>query len=319
MSTVETPPPPTPVERRCPRCGARLSAEQEWCLECGAAVGTRIAEPRGWRASVAVVGVLLALALIAVVLAIVELSRDAEGVQEVAATPTPDAAASAVPTATPAPGAEGGATPAPPRPSPTPSRHARQRRPTASPGLAEWPEGRTAWTVVLNSSGTREDAERLAGELAAKGVPDVGVIDSDDFESLGPDSFVVFSGIYDTEARGPGGARQDPRPGRRRVDAADRAESRDERSSGSRARTDQRRPSRYGSAAAPRPRASGCTAQLLARAGVASAEQHRHQRRHRARQRAEVVAALEHEPDRRADRRRPRGAPTRSSPRSRPR
>ena len=52
---------------------------------------------------------------------------------------------------------------------------------------------------VLNSSGTQEDAERLAGELAAKGVPDVGVIDSDDFESLGPDSFVVFSGVYGDE------------------------------------------------------------------------------------------------------------------------
>ena len=104
VSSVETPPPPTPVERRCPRCGAQLSAEQEWCLDCGAAVGTRIAEPRGWRASVAVVGVLLALALIAVVLAVVELARDAEGVQEVAATPTPAPAASV---GTPAPSAEG--------------------------------------------------------------------------------------------------------------------------------------------------------------------------------------------------------------------
>ena len=53
--------------------------------------------------------------------------------------------------------------------------------------------------MVLNSSGTREDAERIAGELAGKGIPGVGVIDSDDFESLGPDSFVVFSGAYDTE------------------------------------------------------------------------------------------------------------------------
>jgi len=188
VSSVEPPPPPTPVERRCPRCGAQLSAEQEWCLDCGAAVGTRIAEPRGWRASVAVVGVLLALALIAVVLAVVELARDAERVQEVAATPTPAASA------TPAPGA----TPSPvPTPSATPSPETEGG--TASPGLAEWPDGRTAWTVVLNSSGTREDAERLAGELAAKGVPAVGVIDSDDFESLGPDSFVVFSGTYDTE------------------------------------------------------------------------------------------------------------------------
>ena len=189
MSSVETPPPPTPVERRCPRCGAQLSSEQEWCLDCGAAVGTRIAEPRGWRASVAVVGVLLALALIAVVLAIVELSRDAEGIQEVAATPTPTPAVSVTPT----PSAEPGATP-----SATPSPESEGG--AASPGLTEWPEGKTAWTVVLNSSGTREDAERLAGELATKGVPDVGVIDSNDFESLGPDSFVVFSGVYEDEA-----------------------------------------------------------------------------------------------------------------------
>ena len=201
MSSVETPPPPTPVERRCPRCDARLSAEQEWCLECGAAVGTRIAEPRGWRASLAVVGVLLALALIAVVLAIVELSRDAEGVQEVAGTPTP-AAATPTPSVTPAPGEEGGVTPTPTTsPVPTPSASATpEGAATPTAGLAEWPEGRTAWTIVLNSSGTREDAERLAGELAAKGVPDVGVLDSNDFESLGPDSFVVFSGTYEQES-----------------------------------------------------------------------------------------------------------------------
>jgi len=204
VSSVETPPPPgvggPDSQRRCPRCDARLSAEQEWCLECGAAVGTRIAGPRGWRASVAIVGVLLALALIAVVLAIVELSRDAEGVQEVAGTPTP--AASAVPSATPVPGAEGGETPTPvPTPTPTPTPSATpESGGSASPGLTEWPEGRTAWTVVLNSSGSQEDAERLAGELAAKGVPDVGVIDSNDFESLGPDSFVIFSGTFDSEA-----------------------------------------------------------------------------------------------------------------------
>ena len=192
MSTVETPPPPTPVERRCPRCDARLSTEQEWCLECGAAVSTRIAGPRGWRASVAVVGVLLALALVAVILAIVELAGPAEGVTEVAQTPTP-AATAAPPAATPAPSVEGT-----PTPSPAASPEGGTTAPTAD--LAEWPEGRTAWTVVLNSSGTQEDAERLAGELAAKGVPDVGVIDSDDFESLGPDSFVIFSGTYDQES-----------------------------------------------------------------------------------------------------------------------
>jgi len=110
----------------------------------------------------------------------------AEQVTEVAQTPTPTAVP-AVPTATPAPSVEGEPTPAP----------------SATPGsggvtadLAEWPDGRTAWTVVLNSSGTREDAERLGAELAGKQVPGVGVLDSNDFESLGPDSFVVFSGQY---------------------------------------------------------------------------------------------------------------------------
>jgi len=195
VSAVETPPPPTPVERRCPRCDERLSAEQEWCLNCGAAVSTRIAEPRGWRAPIAVVGVLLALALAAVILAIVELAGPAEGVQEVAQTPTP-AATPAPPAATPAPSAEGTATPAP---SASPEAEGGSTAPAGD--LAEWPEGRTAWTVVLNSSGTREDAERIGKELAGKGVPDVGVLDSDDFESLGPDSFVVFSGEYPDRAR----------------------------------------------------------------------------------------------------------------------
>jgi SPOR domain len=189
VSAVETPPPPAPVERRCPRCDARLSTEQEWCLNCGAAVSTRIAEPRGWRAPLAIVGVLLALALIAVILAIAELADPAETVVEVPQTPTP--AATPPPAATPAPSAEGTATPAP---SASPEGEGGTTAPAGD--LAEWPEGRTAWTVVLNSSGTRKDAERIAKDLAGKGVTGVGVLDSDDFESLGPDSFVVFSGTY---------------------------------------------------------------------------------------------------------------------------
>src|SRR3954463_1870508 len=51
---METPPPETPVplgppDRRCPRCGAHLATDQEWCLNCGAAAGTEVVEARGWR------------------------------------------------------------------------------------------------------------------------------------------------------------------------------------------------------------------------------------------------------------------------------
>jgi hypothetical protein len=185
VSTVETPPPApatAPAERRCPRCGAQLSADQEWCLDCGTAVGTTIASPRGWRLPLAIVGALLALAAIALVLALVELAgprrarhrgaRHADPRRGGAARRPRDADADRR-------GDTGG-----------------DRVAGRDADLATWPRGRSAWTVILNSSGTREDAQRLATGLAAKGIPGVGVLDSDDFDSLGPDSFVVFSGQY---------------------------------------------------------------------------------------------------------------------------
>jgi septal ring-binding cell division protein DamX len=181
VSAVETPPaaqPPAPEPRRCPRCGAQLSAEQEWCLDCGAAVGTVVAAPRGWRAPFAVIGALALVALVALVLALVELAGHAEQVVPVAATPAP--AGTVAPAA---PGAGAAATPAAPLAK-----------------LATWPKGKTAWTVILNSSGTKDDANRLGSELAGKGIPGVGVLDSNAFESLGPDSFVVFSGQYANRA-----------------------------------------------------------------------------------------------------------------------
>jgi len=201
VSATETPSPPAYVERRCPRCDAHLSAEQDWCLECGAAVGTRIAEPRGWRVPILVVGSLLALALIAAILALVELAGPAEQVTEVPQTPTP-APAAATPAPTTSPG-QGAATPSA-TPSASPSAGA---SPSATPSapvdtsnLAKWPAGKSGWTIVLNSSGTRDDAARLANELLTKGVPGVGVLNSNDFQSLGPDSFVVFSGQYPSRA-----------------------------------------------------------------------------------------------------------------------
>jgi septal ring-binding cell division protein DamX len=187
VSAVDTPPPDAPPEtatRRCPRCGSPLTPEQEWCLNCGADVATTIVAPPSWRGPVALVAVLLAVAAAALVLALVELAGDAEQVsQQPAASPTPTGAATVAPTATPE------STTIPPASGTGGA--------GVTPEIADWPAGKEAWTVVLESSATRSAAEARAKELAGQGVP-VGILDSDEYGSLEPGRFVVFSGQYDT-------------------------------------------------------------------------------------------------------------------------
>jgi hypothetical protein len=81
-----------------------------------------------------------------------------------------------------------------PRPRPTPT-----RTPTPRRGLREWP-ARSGFTVVLASipaRGTgRADAEQQGKEALARGLRDVGVLDSSKFPSLHPGYYVVFSGVY---------------------------------------------------------------------------------------------------------------------------
>jgi stage II sporulation protein D len=68
----------------------------------------------------------------------------------------------------------------------------------------DWPAGRSGWTVVLSSlpASAGEPAARAAATKATKaGAPAVGVLDSSAFSTLQPGFFVVFSGVYATEAR----------------------------------------------------------------------------------------------------------------------
>jgi SPOR domain len=183
VTAVETPP-PAQETRRCPRCGADLTAQQEWCLECGADVSSTFAPPPSWRGPVALVGVLLAIAAAALILALVELAGDAEQVAEQpAATATP-VAPTPVPTTTPE------STTIPPATD--------DGSGSTTPEIADWPAGKDAWTVVLEASETRKAAEARANELAQQGVP-VGILDSDDYSSLEPGRIVVFSGQYDSQ------------------------------------------------------------------------------------------------------------------------
>src|SRR5881398_1582275 len=96
----EPAPPPAPPERRCPRCGSTLGPDQEWCLACGAAAETEVAEPRGWRVPIVLGGGLGLLALLGVILLIVALANGPDKLAPGTPTPTPSAAAPA-PTTSP--------------------------------------------------------------------------------------------------------------------------------------------------------------------------------------------------------------------------
>lgn len=199
MSEVATPPPAT-EQRSCPRCGSPLAPDQEWCLSCGHAVGTRIAPTPRWRVPVAIVGAVLALLVAALVLALVELSGDPQPVAK-----APTSQPTATPSVAPEEGGSAAATATPqaaaPTPTPTPA-NGETAVPTITPtpaagnpgsiGTAQWPSGKTAWTVVVASSTSRASAEKKAKAAGA----DAGVLHSNDFSSLRKGYWVVFAGQY---------------------------------------------------------------------------------------------------------------------------
>jgi septal ring-binding cell division protein DamX len=245
--TLETPPTeptqptePAPAPRACPRCGAGLTPDQEWCLNCGADVGARVAETPRWRVPVIIVGTLLVLAIGAVALALIELADDDQQVaqappaQSAAPTPTPPAP----PTGEqPAPG-EAGATPGATVPeasddataggqsgttTPTPENEGDsatgQASPTAtpSPGSTSTPGGNTdsgtgstgtiaSWPsgktawTVILESATSKSAADAKANELSSDGTSVGVLHSDDFSSLNQGYWVVFSGTYDSKS-----------------------------------------------------------------------------------------------------------------------
>ena len=59
----------------CPRCSAELRDDQDWCLECGAPARTRLARTPPWRAPIAAVLAIAAVAGVALAFAFVRLSN----------------------------------------------------------------------------------------------------------------------------------------------------------------------------------------------------------------------------------------------------
>jgi hypothetical protein len=206
----------------CPRCDAPVGPDQEWCLACGAAATTEVAEPRGWRVPIMLTGAIALLAVIGIVLAIAALSGGGEKLGQ--ATPTPSAAAppptttpaptvsptvSPVPTETTTPDPNATTTPDPdatttpdPNATTTPDPNATATPDNSGTGtgstFADWPGG-SGWTVIIESASTQSKAESVATSAQGKGHT-VGILHSDDYSSLNPGYYVVFTEKYSSES-----------------------------------------------------------------------------------------------------------------------
>lgn len=195
-----------PAPGTCPRCGTAYAPGQEYCLECGLRLPARIGvfagaaaawARRGWYPGdwVWPVLVFLVLASLGAVAAIL-LSPNGTGSTVVA-----------IPSAT-SPGVTVPAPPttaAPPPPTitrPPPTTAPQKTTPTPRTGLTPWPSS-DGYTVILQSlpaGAGRTNAVRTARQALSAGLPQVGVLDSAQYSSLHPGYYVVFSGIYPSNA-----------------------------------------------------------------------------------------------------------------------
>jgi hypothetical protein len=176
-------------------------------LNCGAAVTTQIASAGGWRTPIVIVAAVLLLAAAALVFAFVELSGEADKAAKKPAPtgpsgttgPTgfaPTGPTGIIPTGPTGPtGTTGSSGPTGPIDSATPTPFS---SPTPPNTVGTWPDGKTAYTVILFSETSRASAKSKAQTVSS--LPNVGILNSSRFSSLRGGYFVVFSGQYDTLA-----------------------------------------------------------------------------------------------------------------------
>jgi hypothetical protein len=161
----------------CPRCQEPFATGQEYCLECGVRLDggpgrSGSALRSGWalRASVA------ALVALAGAAAAIAATDSGGGGQNVVTAIGGFATAPVTTTGGASQGALGG---------------------------ADWPAGQDGWTVALAAlpqTEGRKPALSRARAARAKKLPQVGILDSSRYASLHPGYWIVFSGVYASEA-----------------------------------------------------------------------------------------------------------------------
>ena len=196
-------------QNRCPRCEAPARAGQEYCLDCGTRLPRATAGPIE-RASASVAGrhewagAWLVPALLGLVIAVlgtgaaIAISGDGEEERAIAtATGGSLTVTGATPTLTaPEPTTAPTETTAPPPATTAPP-------PPVNPAAISWPRDRRGWTIVLLSlpqQNGREAAAAQAKKARDGGLRRVGVLDSSRYASLHPGYYVVFQGVFESEA-----------------------------------------------------------------------------------------------------------------------
>lgn len=218
-------------ELRCPRCGTPVEPLQQYCLQCGTrlpgAGRLGVALVRAWRRLLPWypgdwIWPVLVLAFVAVGSTAVALGARNErrgatptlvatGSHVTVSITTPTTATATtttVPTTTrtvPQPTISTGTLPAAPgSPSTTTPTVPPPTTTTAPAGLRSWPSGTSGWTDVLESTpqSSGHAAAASEGQRAQRaGVSTVGVLLSSQYSSLHSGYWVVFSGIYATQAQ----------------------------------------------------------------------------------------------------------------------
>ena len=218
------PPPPDPY--RCPRCNSPFDPFQEYCLECGQRLipypgggiwrrdmWTRQSPLWFWGALIA----LFAIALVTGAIALAARDDDKKGSAQGPTTSVLSAPSFTVSTGVLPSTAIGPTTletntdvTIPPTTSSTPTFGTTLATTTTAPtttaptttasgnGLTTWPSGKSGYTVILESLGSKSAADSKAQQAKADGLPEVGVLNSSNYSSLNPGFYVVFSGVYDT-------------------------------------------------------------------------------------------------------------------------
>ena len=211
----------TPVDgavRVCTACGTSAAAEQDWCLECGA----RLESSGGrWQQPAAIMASVLLIFVAAIALALSEVAKDAAPPPPASTIPpTPDTPTPADtttppktsknPTDTSTPSStDSGSSPSGvttptggggyvPPPTPTNTNTNTDTTPTAPPADV-WPETKKAYTVILLSTTSKDEASALARKAKDKGVKPVGILSSDTYKNLSSGLWLVWAGQFPTE------------------------------------------------------------------------------------------------------------------------